>query len=129
MTPMHVLEPGWDAHMNESMLKMAVQTGTEDLCRDIFADLEDNFLQSIHPPSVLPTLFAKGLVSNVQRDEIQTAAKSVSRYQACSLLTEALRQLPKGTDTPKIFYRVLQGARGHESIAEKMRKGGACTCH
>jgi hypothetical protein len=37
-------------------------------------------------------------------------------------LTEALRQLPKGTDTPKIFYRVLQGVRGHESIAEKMRK-------
>jgi hypothetical protein len=37
-------------------------------------------------------------------------------------LTEALRQLPKGTDTPKIFYRVLHGARGHENIAEKMRK-------
>ena len=98
----------------------------EDVCRDVFTDLEDDFLQSIHPPSVLPTLFSKGLISDVQRDEIQTAAKSVSRFKACSILTEAMRQLPKGTDTPKIFYRVLVGVRGHESIAEKMREGGIC---
>ena len=98
-------------------------TGTEDVCRGILADLEDDFLQSIHPPSVLPTLLSRGLVSDVQRDEIQTAAKSGFRFQACSLLTEALRQLPKGTDTPKVFYGVLQGVRGHESIAEKMRIG------
>ena len=101
---------------------MAQEEENEDVYRDILSRLENDFNRSIDPLSILPILFSNNVVSDVQRDKIQTAM-SVSRYEACSLLTDVVRRLPKGTRTVAIFHQALLKAGGHENIAEKIRKG------